>query len=97
MSFEWLNRFQQDMQKTQDYASKTLAAYRLGIRAKGSIAGVRIIVDENGCDACRKLDAGAVYTPDDAPHVPLEECDRPRKCTCVYRPVMSYEIKRDDE
>ncbi len=93
MSFNWLSDFQQEMQKPDDYATKTLAAYKLGMRAKGSIAGVSILNDPQGCAQCQKLDPDLVYHPDEAPLLPLEECDRPEKCQCVYRPVMTYQIK----
>lgn len=91
MSFEWLNKFQKDMEKSADYAEKTLAQYRLGMKAKGSIAGVAIVTDEDGCEACRALPADAIYNPDDAPHLPLPECSKGRRCRCVYRPVMTYQ------
>lgn len=91
MPFNWLNNFHQEMSKTPDYAEKTLAAYRLGIKAKGSIRGVRIIIDADGCDACRALDPTAEYSPDDAPHLPLPDCTKGLRCQCVYRPVMTYE------
>ncbi|MCA9980256.1 MAG: hypothetical protein KDD89_05475 [Anaerolineales bacterium] len=99
MAFEWLNNFHQEMEKPENYAEKTLAAYRLGLRAKGSIVGVRVVVDEkNCCTAAREsLDTQAIYTPDDAPHLPLAECALGRKCTCVYRPVMKYEVQKDAE
>jgi hypothetical protein len=92
MSFEWLRNFQQRMLKPADYAQKTLAAYRLGMRANGSIAGVSITIDDEGCSACKKLVQDAVYHPDEAPHLPLRECDRPDACGCVYRPVMTYQL-----
>lgn len=91
MSFDWLKGFHQDMAKRPDYAEKTLAAYRLGMRAKGSIRGVRVEVDEEGCDASRALDPDAEYHPDDAPHLPLPDCAKGLNCRCVYRPVMTYE------
>jgi hypothetical protein len=93
MSFDWLNNFQQEMKKPPDYAEKTLAAYKLGMKAKGSIAGVSILVDPAGCEACQKLDADAVHHPDEAPHLPLPQCDRQERCQCVYRPVMTYQIQ----
>jgi hypothetical protein len=95
MSFEWLKTFQQNTPKADDYAEKTLAAYRLGMRAKGSIAGVRVTIDPQGCAACKKLEVNAVYHPDEAPRLPLEDCDRSDRCACVYRPVMSYQSKPD--
>ena len=94
MTFEWLNQFQKEMKKPEDYAEKTLAAYKLGMRAKGSIAGVQILADPEGCQGCRELDQAILYHPDDAPHLPLPECDRDRRCRCVYRPVMTYQIER---
>ncbi|MCB8976457.1 MAG: hypothetical protein H6657_03410 [Ardenticatenaceae bacterium] len=91
MSFEWLNKFHKDMEKSADYAEKTLAQYRLGMKANGSIVGVAILVDEDGCEACRALPADAVYHPDEAPHLPLPECSKGNHCRCVYRPVMTYQ------
>lgn len=91
MSFNWLNRFHGEMEKAPDYAEKTLAAYRLGMRAKGSIAGVRIEVMSDCCELAKELDKTAVFHPDDAPHLPLAGCPKERGCTCVYRPVMAYE------
>lgn len=92
MSFEWLNRFQHQMEKPENYAEKMLAAYRLGMKAKGSIAGVRIEIDTDGCQACRNIDTNAVFHPDEAPHLPLPDCSKGRRCGCVYRPVMTYEM-----
>lgn len=95
MSFDWLNSFLRETAKAPNYAEKTLAAYRLGIKAKGSIAGVRIETDPDGCAACRELDPAAVHQPDDAPILPLPECDKGLSCQCVYRPVMKYELGED--
>ena len=96
MSFEWLNAFQQNMAKGDDYAEKTLAAYRLGMKANGSIAGVSITIDADGCAACKQLEPSAIYHPDEAPMLPLDACDRREKCGCVYRPVMNYQVDRSD-
>ena len=95
MAFNWLIDFQQNKGKKADYAQKTLAAYSLGMRANGSIAGVSITADADGCDACRRLDKSAIYDPDEAPHLPLPACDQPKSCGCVYRPVMTYQ-RADD-
>ncbi|MBP6015981.1 MAG: hypothetical protein KA586_04615 [Candidatus Promineofilum sp.] len=95
MSFNWLNDFHQDMAKRPDYAEKTLAAYRLGMKAKGSIRGVRIEVDGEGCLASQSLDPDAEYLPDDAPLLPLPECSKGMSCRCVYRPVMTYEPREE--
>lgn len=91
MTFEWLKNFHQEMEKPANYAEKTLAAYKLGMKARGSIVGVRIEVDPNGCPACRELDPAAVFHPDEAPHLPLPACNKAKHCGCVYRPVMTYE------
>lgn len=91
MPFDWLNSFHRDMEKPENYAEKTLAAYRLGMKARGSIRGVRIVVDPEGCPASRAIDAGATYHPDDAPRLPLPDCHKGKGCRCVYRPVMVYE------
>ena len=93
MSFNWLNDFQQEMKKAPDYAEKTLAAYKLGMKAKGSIAGVQILIDPKGCEQCQNLDPDAIYHPDEAPRLPLPQCDRPDRCQCVYRPIMTYQLK----
>ena len=92
MSFEWLSEFQRQMEKPDDYAEKTLAAYKLGIKAGGSISGIRIQVAEDSCRPAKALTPGIVYQPDDAPHLPLQACSRGRRCGCVYRPVMTYQL-----
>jgi hypothetical protein len=92
MSFDWLKGFQQTREKSDDYADKTLAAYHLGMRANGSIAGVRVEADPHGCEACKRLDSTTIFHPDEAPRLPLPNCDRARSCGCVYRPVMTYEL-----
>jgi hypothetical protein len=95
MGFEWLDKFHHDLEKKPDYAEKTLAAYRLGMRAKGSIVGVTIEPTQNCCDAARQLPQGKIYHPDEAPRVPLPDCPQGRRCGCVYRPVMSYEKSKE--
>ena len=96
MTFGWLDNFHKEMAKSADYAERTLAAYRLGMKAGGSIVGVRIQVDEGCCQQAQALPLTAVYHPDDAPHLPLSDCPHGQQCRCVYRPVMNYE-KRDKE
>jgi len=91
MAFDWLNKFQHDMEKEPDYAVKTLAAYRLGMKAKGPIVGVVVQPALNCCDAAQRLPAGKVYHPDQAPLLPLSDCSQGRRCGCVYRPVMTYQ------
>jgi hypothetical protein len=96
MAFEWLKNFQREMEKPENYAEKTLAAYRLGMKAKGSISGVRVEADPQGCPASQTLDQTAVHHPDNAPHLPLPDCQKGRSCGCVYRPVMAYELKDNE-
>ena len=91
MSFEWLNKFLQKTEKDADYAERTLAAYRLGMRAKGSIVGVVIQPAANCCEAAGKLPANQVYDPNNAPRLPLPGCPHGCHCGCVYRPIMSYQ------
>lgn len=96
MPFEWLNSFHREMIKAPNYAEKTLAAYRLGMKSKGAIRGVRIQIDPDGCAACRNLDTTREYSPDDAPHLPLADCTKGLHCQCVYRPAMAYEPEEND-
>jgi hypothetical protein len=91
MAFEWLNKFHQQMEKPADYAEKTLAAYRLGMKGKGSIVGVCITPGPECCEFARQLPADQVYEPEQAPRLPLAQCPQGRRCGCVYRPVMSYQ------
>ena len=93
MPFNWLNRFQQKLEKPDDYAEKALAAYRLGLKAKGSIVGVRIELGSHRCDQAKQLPSRKMYQPDDAPILPLKGCTYGRKCECIYRPVMIYEVQ----
>jgi hypothetical protein len=97
MPFDWLNDFHREMAKPADYAEKTLAAYRLGMKANGSIVGVRVHVAEQSCPLAQALPAGKVYHPDEAPQLPLAGCPLGHHCQCVYRPVMTYEQARDQE
>jgi hypothetical protein len=91
MAFDWLEAFHHAMPKDAGYADRALASYRLGMKAKGAIVGVAIQVDEGCCDAARALAPDAVYEPATAPRLPLASCSRAGGCTCVYRPVMSYQ------
>ncbi len=91
MAFDWLDRFQHHLEKKPDYTVKTLAAYRLGMKAKGSIVGVAIQPAQDCCEAARNLPDGEVYHPDQAPLLPLSGCPQGKRCGCVYRPVMSYQ------
>lgn len=83
----WIHQFARRKPKPPNYAEKTLTAYRLGMKAKGSIVGVRILVSEASCPTCRAL-ADQVYTPDTAPHLPHADCTHPDGCRCAYTPVM---------
>ncbi|HEX6502327.1 MAG TPA: hypothetical protein VF011_03695 [Terriglobales bacterium] len=94
VAFEWLNKFHQEMEKDPAYAEKTLASYRLGMRGKGSIVGVVVHAAEDCCDAARQLPEDRVYHPDEAPHLPLPQCSKGRRCACVYRPVMTYQSSK---
>lgn len=91
MPFDWLDKFQKETEKSADYAEKTLSAYKLGMKAKGSIAGVRIACPPHACATC--LETDGMYHPDDAPRLPHPNCVCTSGCQCVYRPVMTYEIE----
>jgi len=91
MAFNWLNKFQQGLEKEENYAEKTLAQYRLGMKAKGSIVGVVVERAPNCCDAAKAMAEGVVYHPDEAPRLPLANCPQGRRCGCVYRPAMTYQ------
>ena len=91
MLFNWLSTFHKQMEKPDDYAEKTLAAYKLGIKSGGSIIGVRIETNEKCCKAARQISNDQVFHPDDAPQLPLDGCPMGNRCQCVYRPVMRYE------
>ena len=97
MGLQWLSDFQKESEKAPDYAEKTLAAYRLGMRAKGAIVGVRVLVAAECCEEAQALPVTAVYHPDEAPIIPLQSCPLGAGCRCVYRPVMRYEQTQDDE
>jgi hypothetical protein len=91
MTFDWLNKFYQHSLKEPNYAEKTLAAYRLGMKAKGSIVGVAVYTAPDCCEAASELPADKIYDPDAAPLLPLADCPQDRQCKCVYRPVMAYQ------
>lgn len=90
MPLEWLNALQHARKKEPGYAAKTLAAYALGMKARGAIAGVVIQPGASCCEAIRELKTGAMH-PSEAPHLPLAGCSLGARCECVYRPVMKYE------
>jgi hypothetical protein len=91
MPLEWLNAFHHVMKKRPDYAARTLAAYALGMKAHGAIVGVSVQLGARCCEAARRLPAGEIYQPADAPRLPLPDCPLGACCECVYRPVMSYQ------
>ena len=93
MPFEWLEKLVRETEKPEDYAERTLAAYRLGIKAGGSIAGVTIQVAGDCCEEAKKLPPGTIYSPDEVPRLPLPGCPLGRRCRCVYRPVMRFQMR----
>jgi hypothetical protein len=95
MAFEWLQKFRQNTRKEANYAEKALAAYALGMKAKGAIVGVRICTATNGCDVARRVPEHKIYHPDNAPRLPLRGCPFGNGCGCVYQPVMSYEQENE--
>jgi hypothetical protein len=86
---EWMqNHIRQP--KEADYAQRVLDRYRLGMRARGAIRGVRVVTGADSCPTCQAL-ANQVYHPDAAPRLPAPGCSHPRGCRCSYAPVMTYE------
>jgi len=83
----WISEFVRTRPKSPGYAEKTLAGYRLGIKAGGSIQGVRILIGDDSCPQCR-MHAERIFTPDDAPKLPLSECSHPKGCRCAYTLAM---------
>jgi hypothetical protein len=77
--------------KAQDYATRVLARYRLGMKAGGAIQGVRVITATESCSTCLAL-ADKVYDPDDAPLIPIDDCVTPGGCRCAYGAVMAYDV-----
>ncbi len=95
-AFEWLDGFHHKMRKDDRYAEKALARYALGIKGKGAVEGVVAEPGPDCCEAASRLPHGRVYSPADAPRLPLPECSRER-CDCVYRPAMRYaDVHRAD-
>jgi hypothetical protein len=76
--------------KDAHYARRVLDRYRLGMKARGAIRGVRIITGSDSCPVCQAL-AEAVYHPDAAPIIPIDGCTHPGGCRCAYTAVMTYE------
>jgi len=89
MQWRWL---QDHVRKPKDslYAQRVLERYRMGMKARGAIRGVQVIVGDDSCPICRQY-AGAVYHPDDAPIIPITGCTQQGGCRCAYRAVMDYE------
>lgn len=94
MAFDWLTEFHHELEKEPDYNEKALAAYRLGMRGKGSIAGIKIEPGANCCEAARNLPEGKIYSAQEVPSLPLPGCPQGRRCPCVYRPAMNYQTKK---
>ncbi len=84
---DWIRQFVRNRTKPPDYAAKTLKAYRLGVKAGGSIEGVKILVSEDSCPACRAV-GERIYAPQEAPLLPLIDCTHTRGCRCAYTLVM---------
>jgi MoaA/NifB/PqqE/SkfB family radical SAM enzyme len=76
--------------KGPDYAQPVINRYRLGMRARGAIRGIKIITAPGSCSACERL-AGTIYAPDQVPIIPVQQCSNSEGCRCAYSPVMSFE------
>ena len=76
--------------KDSQYAQRVLDRYRLGLKARGAIRGVRILTGSDSCPVCQ-AHAGVIYHPDAAPAIPIAGCSHPDGCRCSYTPVMTHE------
>src|SRR5258708_18427461 len=77
--------------KPPGYAKSVLSRYRLGIKAGGAIAGVRMVPAPDSCPVCMAL-GGTIYDPDSAPEIPVTNCAHLIGCRCAYAAVMAYEM-----
>lgn len=91
MAFEWLDRLQRGRAKGAAEVAKGLAAYRLGRKGGGALAGVTVRGGAGCCAEAVRLERTATFDPSGVPALPLPGCDRAGACRCGYRPVMSYE------
>ena len=92
----WISQFARARPRAPDYAQKRLAAYRMGMRAGGSIEEIRVLVGEDSCAVCR-VHADRVFTPDDAPILPLADCTHPAGCRCIYTLAMKLSPSRGED
>jgi hypothetical protein len=76
--------------KGSDYAQRVINRYRLGMRARGALQGIKIITAPDSCSACQAL-ADTVYHPDQTPIIPIEQCSNRQGCRCTYSPMMTFE------
>lgn len=77
-----------------DNPQSVLDRYRMGMKAGGSIQGIRVMVSPDGCPTCMSL-AGVIYSLDLAPPLPNPNCTKAGGCHCTYRPVMTYDESGD--
>jgi hypothetical protein len=91
MAFEWLDRLQRGREKGAAEVAKGLAAYRLGRKGGGALAGVAVRGGAGCCAEAARLERTATFEPSQVPALPLPGCDRAGACRCGYRPVMTYE------
>jgi hypothetical protein len=66
-------------------------------RAAGNIFhGIAVEPGDKACEAVRRI-AGQRYLSEDAPRVPLDECQCVQDCRCVYRhfPDRRTDVRRD--
>jgi hypothetical protein len=87
---DWLS---EQVRRAQPSAAqeRVLERVRLGSRAGGALAGVRVLVGREPCSLCQQQ-AGKIFDPDFPPAVPVEHCTHVLGCRCTYTPVMLYEV-----
>ena len=62
---------------------EALEKIRAGLATK-----VRILAHRDACPYCRAMEG--VYSFEDVPELPHEECSHPNGCRCFYAPVLDY-------
>ena len=92
----WIYQFVRTKPKAPEYAEKALKGYRLGIKAGGTIQGIRVLVGEESCPTCR-ANAERVFTPDDVPILPLAGCTHPDGCRCAYTLAMKSSLPQGEK
>ena len=85
MTFDWLTDFSTTGEGTR-LCCENLGGLPSGNEGQGLHRRRHGSSSTDCCDVARKLPAGKVYHPDQAPLLPLPDCPQGHRCGCVYRP-----------